>query len=46
MFLSHNWGDDELGRDNHDRVEYNDCSLFFFLFFGDEVIPGTLRQSL
>ena len=48
-FLAHDWGSDELGRDNHERVRLVNAGLVragFSTWFDDERIRGNINAEL
>jgi hypothetical protein len=49
IFLSHNWTDDEEGRDNHERVSRINKALKdrgFITWFDEERMKGQIRQKM
>ena len=49
VFLSHNWGTDEVGRDNHERVALINKALIklgYCTWFDEEVLSGDIVDQI
>ena len=49
VFLSHNWGKDEYGRNNHQRVSFINEELKargYKTWFDEEKLPGNIDEKM